>query len=371
MLQLEKLYQTYLSKQQSLKSDGQSTQNQPLKITESDKEELISTLSSESFTSHLAKSEIKIVSNKTIPPASKIQDYLVIGIDGSQIYPSRHEATSNVGMIKTAATIFDYSTNPSSFQTQINYEFLFADAVEKQFPQAPEIFFSPSLLDCFRQLEELGLALEMAKTFPSRKALIMLDATLNFNFLKNINPAISSFFLNQAEQILRKIQKAGTTVISYTSWPKSNGVAKGLKTFFCTQSYFERAKCYGNCNSNLCSFLTNKNDADILSQLPQSQPVFQYSGNKIGEMINYFYLSSESETARIDQIHQNKPENMSTNIILDQLEKGRGYPLALSEAHVSSEITTAENVLFDNLTSDPGPNPEPSPKQKSKQLVFG
>jgi len=315
-----------------------------------------------------AKSETLIFQNGT--------NYLVIAIDGSQIYPSRHENPEQIGLIKTAAVIFDY-INPekSNFEKVFRQKILFQEDVWEKLKT--DILISNSLLDCFRQIEELKLAVEIAQRFRSTKnCFILLDAALNLAFLQTIKQNLALFFLGEYFSLLKILVDIEIPVFSYTSNPTCNIISKAIKQQFCKMTYFEKSKCLGNCNNPICYYLASKNDAALFSLLlaeRQYSPVFKQNfsdDSTLSEnLLSFYYLSAFSETVRIDFILKNYSEiNHYNQFLLDQNQKGRGYPLALAEAHIASNITTSETNYFLDLV-----NAEKiiSSKQKSKKLIFG
>ena len=66
--------------------------------------------------------------------------------------------------------------------------------------------------------------------------------------------------------------------------------------------------------------------------------------------IYFFYLKSDEEIARVEvpQWVATNPEllNLTHSLVLDQCQRGQGYPVALSEAHEQAVVTGADRENF-------------------------
>lgn len=303
--------------------------------------------------------------------------YKVIAIDASQLYPSRHESQLRVGLIKTAAVIFDYTReNSSTFEKIIEQHLYFPQDIFQKFGK--DIILSDSLFDSIRQLEELKLAIKLAKKNDSNNTIILLDGSLNLVFLKSLNEKIALIFLKEYLEIITGLINLSAEVYSYISSPSSNFVCQTIRSFQCGSSFFSKKKCVGGCGELICAELAFQNDSQYFSKTlakNSCSPIMKevYAEIDINDEAsqNFLYFSNNFETVRIDFLQKNKingnEKNYCINVINDQVAKGFGYPLALLEAHVSADISELEKDFFLNLI-----NPEKIISQKliGKKNIF-
>jgi len=310
--------------------------------------------------------------------------YRVVGIDSSQIYPSRHHPVK-AGLTKSAAVIFDYDHASSTAKFNKLEDSKIFTPLELQQALGPEIFASESAFDCLRQLEELKWALCLAKEFSQAddknfKTIFMLDAALNLKFLDSFCEQLKTVMLGKYLAVLQEFKQVKKCLVcSYTSWPSNNKVCKATKNIFCAAPYFARSKCFGGCGQDLCAMLGPLNDAELWDFAAVPTVIFQeYLGNDYS--LFFTYLATQSEVARLDfpavpndQVNHTgfvaqKDLTYLFAVILDQVKKGFGYPLALAEAHVAANLLAYEKDFFYQAL---GYRKDISPKLFSKKNIFG
>jgi hypothetical protein len=358
---------------------GQSNEIERIKALHA---KITEALATENFAENLAKAGFNFAKTNKPKLVQELKDepYCVIGIDGSQVYPSRHLSHIKAGLIKTAAVIFNHTQkHTATFETKIREEVFFHEDLKAKF--GTDIFPSESLFDCLRHLEELRLTLEIAWKMRAtpywQNSLILLDSTLNLNFLNNFSEKLEQTFLAHYTKLLSELKKTEINVYSYTSWPNNSSICKAMKNFFCQANYFSQNKCCGNCESELCKYLSFKSDAELFACVLQNgeqsahfQQTFFRDFPCKELLAPFFYLATEDEVARVDFLEGNKnaQTNFATTILIEQIQRGFGYPLALTEAHVAADITSAEKTFFSDLLNNNG---NFSPKLRGKKNIFG
>ena len=69
-----------------------------------------------------------------------------------------------------------------------------------------------------------------------------------------------------------------------------------------------------------------------------------------GHQVHFFYLNVDDEVARVEipkwVADDNNLLDLTHALVIDQCQRGHGYPVALSEAHEKAVITGADRELF-------------------------
>lgn len=311
--------------------------------------------------------------------------YTVIGIDASQIYFSRHKSVEKVGLINLAATIFRYDFRPnkaSGYQTEVVSKVIFQQDLVADFGQ----FFTVTTtsFDVLRQLYELEFAIDLAKRFQQEKNIfVLLDASLNIHSMRSLNSYQQDVFYKKYQDLLDVIKQEDLPIFSYISVPQEVDLVYAVKHFYCQASYFDKRKCKGGCLGQECKYLWDKNDAGLFAAnttidayVFKKQLFFAEDYLEPGSLMYFIYLFTGKEVAKIEFVteYSIEPLKMFLCLILDQTQKGLGYPMSLIEAHELATISQVEEQVFWSLVNSANSYDEEkflSPKQKMKQLVFG
>lgn len=270
-------------------------------------------------------------------------EYSVLAVDGSQVYPDRHQGIAcyllNVGTVN-----FDYGLDKS--QVNLNSEpFLIS-----QISNISDL--NQEMVNAHRtELEfKIGLkeSLKISKNLNNKPFCLLFDGSLIFWHLdskdKNIRDSYINSYLGQLYQFyLNKIPNVG-----YISLPKS----KELISIFKSALDNKIIENYDNFNSE---YLV---DADILENFLDINcysAIFAHNSNTIKDYPDclkpYFvYINIGSEIARIEfpkwLAQDQNLLNNTLKIILNQANKGNGYPIALSEAHEQAVIKSSDRDIF-------------------------
>ncbi len=257
--------------------------------------------------------------------SQSLKSYDVCGIDGSQIYPDRHEGFSEY-LINIGSAFFTYN-NTSSAQL-CNKPYVFSG-----YEKGNNGLVTPEWVNAQRTDYELRTAVEIVGCAP--KQLIMFDGALMFWHLQN--RVMQEEFLRSYLKSLQSLYHHNSIYIGYISSSHSRDLL----------SLIERDGAF-NClvDTDIMSFFLKPGQytaifksRSILSDVypPEMRPSF-------------FYLHVGYEVARIEL-----PEYCAENkevvdyviaIVLDQVEKGFGYPVVLSEAHEQAVIKAADRDFF-------------------------
>lgn len=287
--------------------------------------------------------------NTAIEIKPKLSPYQVVAVDGSQIYPDRHQGIGcyliNLGL------------------AHLNYGLANSQVL---FDSIPQIFtdasfsgeLSPDMVNSKRTELELSYGFQATKTAVDKNSQIdtvfLCDGSLIFwhldskdeqtkqKFLINYLSSLDQFFHN-------KILMAG-----FISLPKSKEIINIIKTCL-SKKLIET-----NSEINTLDYLV---DTDILENfLPSYSRSAVFANHSVivadypAHLKPYFiYLNISDEIARIEipawiAQNQNYTETVLA-IIVDQCIKGRGYPVALSESHEQAVVKNFDRDFFYQMLS--------------------
>ncbi len=278
-----------------------------------------------------------------------LKKYHVISVDGSQIYPDRHHGVRcyliNVG----AVTLHYTAIKPVEFY---NVPYVFADTENEQ-----NVELSTELVNGKRQELELSSGVQLAdvlqKSLPDAAPMLLLfDGSLIFWHLEAKNNLFKELFFSRYIASLFDLYRKKIPCASYISAPKSRELVNLIKLHLCNgnvanqESYKEVERLV---DTTIASFFIAqgertgvfKNHASISEEYPEVvHPYFFYLhvGTEIGRVEIPAWIAHD--VALTDQI---------ASIIYDQCLKGRGYPVALAEAHEQAVVKGPDRDFFYHL----------------------
>lgn len=303
---------------------------------------------SKTFENLLIRDGISVEFDIEMTTSENLFEYDILGIDGSQIYPSRHDGHPQIGLINIGVCCFEFRSQMSNYW-QESYPEVITILNEPSY-----LFFDTAMFDLLRQVKELERSLFLAEKFT--ESFILLDAALFFRNLRNKNLDLINSLLKKYVDLLIQIVKTNATIFSYTSLPASNKIVSLIKFLVCDEKYYFRKKiCKGLCGNILCAKLCLKNDSQFLFLILEEGETTPLFGEKIiddlsselsAELINYFYFyRTVNEIVMIETFKKNKLTNVH-RVVIDQIEKGWGYPLVLSQCHRVAAINEIEKQEF-------------------------
>jgi len=325
-------------------------------------------------------------------------DYTVLAVDGSHIDVDRHLALKcyliNLGTVRIR-----YGNNP--YAVLSNEPRLYSAEEEMYLPQSEgnrTQILEGNLLGAFRAVEEMNaISLLADQTDPNVPTLALIDGSLILwsligqgypDFVRG--KLIEEIFLPAMDKLRKMALSQSLVVASYISLPRSSDLVNALRLDerYC---HYNSANCDINCGHlklglRPCDNLTGITDRDIFDSLlepGQRSDTFASTSsvvrNYYGEnQIHFFYLNNGSEISRIEipswVARDNLMLDLTHAIVLNQCDKGHGYPLALAEAHEQAVITTSDReqfrILVGNALSRNNLHNDTSQKNLSKRLKW-
>jgi hypothetical protein len=294
---------------------------------------------------------------KAVVPVAPISGpYTVLGVDGSQIYPDRHQGTPcfliNIGSVllryaqpsMSKAVVFD--SRPFTFTGEQHED---------------DLANGQDMVNCSRQEFEFKAGLEKSSEVinqnPEIPFVFLFDGSLIFWHLESKELKLKEIFLNKYLNVLNILAQSKILCAGYISMPKSKELVNLIRVELC------KFKIEGCKELEAVRHLVDTNVAGFFLQSGTRSIVFK-SNAHIGSCYpphlvpHFFYLDVGTEIARVeipawiakDESHL----NMVAQIILDQAIKGRGYPVALAEAHEQAVVKGPDREFFYHLITKLG-----------------
>lgn len=290
------------------------------------------------------------------------QSHTVFATDGSQISPSHHEIAYcyliNVGRI------------------MLHY----GQSLHPLLDTLPEVFYRPEDLYISKQwgirteewmgyrrgVSEVESLADMACRWvlpPGSHAdtpnLALMDGSLIYWFLEGLPSEAREKILSPILQAWEKMQQTQIPYVGYLSAPRSVEAVNFLRLQACPYNF---PNCVVECgqqeNKTPCQVADPLRDATLWGMLlqPGQRGALWKSSSHIlnlypdSQKVYFCYVNVGTEIARVEfpaWVVENKELfNQSLSIILGQVNKGYGYPVALSEAHNQAVIKGGDRRRF-------------------------
>jgi hypothetical protein len=302
--------------------------------------------------------------NKRYPAPVIPADFIVMAADGSHIDVDRHHST-RCYLINIGAAVINYGCKPDADLSSVPH--LYSD--DKDLAITPpgggrEQPVEGTILGIKRSIEECRHLADLASGLPKDStALALLDGTLILWGLEAYPEFVTDALLTSGMlkylDVMKKLNKDHRLALaSYISFPRSTDVVNVLRVAICPNKIPD---CDRDCppgKERDCDTVAGVRDRDLFMNLLESgerSALFLSPSNIVKEhygehRVYFFYLRADDEIARIEipqWVAENKDlMNLTHGLILDQCKRGRGYPVALSEAHEQAVVTGADRENF-------------------------
>jgi hypothetical protein len=362
-------------------------------------------LDSQAFAQKLAANAPWILWPTAMPlePLSTIKDvpvldtlvtpWTVLGVDGSQIMPSHHEV-HNCYLLNCGLTRISYGLSLPPLLT--SEPRLFARP-EDLYPLVDRrrVYIDELYVSLERSLFELELLTEQALLAKNEAAnaganiLAMYDGSLIPWSAEKMSDRYLEVYMGRFESCLSQMRLAGVALVGYVSKSRASDVVNDLRSALCPYSVSHCREHCGHLNEEdfPCSTvwpLTDRTLYAAVLELFQRSCAMASGASVVKSMaednaIAFCYLKTESEVARLEfpRWLLDRPHlfDFTMRATATQVVKGRGYPLALSEAHHLAVIKGPEREKFFELLARQmvqlGINHvRPSPKEAGKRTGF-
>ncbi len=292
-------------------------------------------------------------------------EFTVIATDGSNIDVDRHRST-RCYLINIGTVILNYGTQPSA--SLDNFPSLyFCDedlVIAPNAVKGREQLIEGVLLGIKRGVDECRRLVELAGKLPKDSlTLALIDGSLILWGLEAYPEFVTETLLDRGFlRYLDDIRKANNdkklALASYISFSRSTDVVNTLRVALCPH---DPADCDRYCSAGeerACDVVAGVQDrelfSNVLSQgersalfITQSSIVQKHYGV---HRVYFFYVRVGDEVARVEipqwvAMDENLL-NLVHVLVLDQCQRGQGYPVALSEAHEKAVVTGVDRENF-------------------------
>ncbi|MGP0129432.1 MAG: DNA double-strand break repair nuclease NurA [cyanobacterium endosymbiont of Rhopalodia musculus] len=299
--------------------------------------------------------------NLTSPPYS----HSVFATDGSEISPSHHEI-AYCYLINVGRVMLHYGQNLHPL----------LDSLPEVYYRPEDIYISKQWgirteewIGYRRSVLEAEILADMACHWVNHPGahqepnLAMMDGSLIYWFLDGLPKGAQDHILPPILTAWEQLQKSRIPIVGYLSASRSVESINFLRLHTCP---FNTPNCFTNCGDseekNLpCQIIEPLRDINLWGQFlePGQRGPLWRSSQRILELydetqqIYFCYVNLGSEIARVEVpawVVEDKPLlEQALGILLGQVSKGYGYPIALSEAHNQAVIRGGDRVRFFTL----------------------
>ncbi|HIE53310.1 MAG TPA: DNA double-strand break repair nuclease NurA [Armatimonadetes bacterium] len=301
----------------------------------------------------------------------------VLAADGSQIFPDRHESVPcyllNIGRV---ALHYGQEQRPLlDSRAYLGYR----EQDVYQFWGGQRILVTPEVVAARRKVREFEALADLAeKQNTGAPRVALTDGSLIMWGLESKPSDFQQEVLHSLLRALSRLRKQRVPVVGYISRPASADVIYALRVGDCDQ---ERANC-DRCphlparmrNGRPVQLTLSRYALEVLPCAtvegltdemlfgaylePGERTAVFHSQSRIlqhyGEhAVDFFYLQVGTEVTRLEVPRWVSEERTLLELVhaavLDQVEKGGGYPVALTEAHEQAVLRTADREMFLHL----------------------
>lgn len=327
--------------------------------------------------------------------APLLSDFHVVAVDGSHIDVDRHIPVPCY-LINIGCCILTYGTVPdarlySQSKLYSKDEELYIYDPQSHTRRTP---VERAVLGLRRTVDELRHLAGIVREVPGVSPILALvDGSLvlweltGHGYESYVRDSLlRDTFLPAMDMIKAESAKRPVILAAYVSLPRSTEVVNALRLHFCP---YEQAACRRHCGElaprqRPCDVVNDFLDRTLYQRLlhPGERSALFASDSSIvrdyygSHKVYFYYLNCGEEIVRIEL-----PEWVALNeqllsighaMILDQCQKGFGYPAAITEAHEQAVLTVSDRQQFKNMLeaalTEQGVQFYTSEKDRSKRL---
>jgi len=280
-----------------------------------------------------------------IPVSGNVHEYQVAAVDGSQIYPDRHEG-NGCFLINVGTVIFRYGTTGN-----VTFDSV-PTILSGQMPIHEDLEWGPEVVNALRQEHELRAGVRIVRSLATTheaRSLLLFDGSLVFWNLESKESRMREFFLPRYLLALRELHASGMPFASYISLPKSRELVGLVKLQLCDFDTTHREAL------KVADYAVDATIADLFLSEGQRSRVFK-NGASVSKLYPdplapyFFYLHVGYEIGRVEipafVAHNEALTNMVAACVRDQCQKGHGYPICLAESHEQAVVKGADREFF-------------------------
>ena len=309
-------------------------------------------------------------------PCSPPSGWSVAAVDGSHIDVDRHLPVACF-LINMGGCVLTYGDQPdASFfsQPHLATEPPDLQLVDPANPSQGEDV-TGALLGLIRTAQELDRLCQAAGELPpDQPTLALVDGSLVLWGLsgQSYRPFVRDAIIHDRllpslERMKELSNQRPLTLAAYVSLPRSTEVVNAIRCCLCPH---DLARCRSSCGnrrstSEPCNLANDFMDRELFQRLlppgwrsptyrTNSSVPRDYYGAE--QQVYFYYLHVGEEIARVEVpawvAQDEKLLTLGHSLILDQCQRGQGYPVAISEAHEQAVVNTSDRRVFRQLLAE-------------------
>jgi hypothetical protein len=288
---------------------------------------------------------------------SRLDEYCVYAVDGSQIYPDRHQGVACY-LINIGTALLQYGQFSGQSKAQFSSQPFLMTAPSSYLTERDDAQgtyeMHPDMVNCQRTEFEFRAGLEMSQTelLRDKAPVFLFDGSLIFWHLDSKEEPIKNRFLTSYCDLLQQLYVNKVLHAGYISLPKSRELVNLLriKSEQLTEAQQDKPELVfnGSClvDADVVQFylkphhrtLVFENRSPIVASYPPPlRPHFFYLHNGVEVVRIEIPAWIANDAALVAKI---------ASVILNQSLKGNGYPVCLAEAHEQAVVKAADRELF-------------------------
>jgi GNAT superfamily N-acetyltransferase len=292
-------------------------------------------------------------------------EFIVMATDGSHIDVDRHRS-ARCYLINIGRVVLHYGDRPGAV----------LDSLPRLYAEEKDLVIAPSegkgreqpiegaLLGARRSVEECRHLAEMATELPpGSSALALLDGSLILWGLEAYPEFVSETLVDKGllthfDRMRDLNRDKKLALASYISQPRATDVVNALRVAICPHEPVDCDRFCAAGEKRPCDAVAGLQDRELFASLlePGERSALFISQSSVVEKhyrehtVYFFYLRLDDEIARVEiplwVARDRDLVNLAHRLVLDQCQRGQGYPVALSEAHEQAVVTTADRENF-------------------------
>ena len=302
--------------------------------------------------------------NQRYKPPPTLTEFTIIATDGSHIDVDRHRST-RCYLINIGSVTLHYGDQPSAALN--SFPRLYSGdedlVIVPTGVRGREQLIEGNLLGIKRAVDECHQLARLAAELPSDSlSLALLDGSLILWGLEAYPEFVTEAlldegFLRHLDEMRRLNNVKKIALASYISFPRSTDVVNALRVAICP---YDPPDCDRYCPTNKkrdCDAVAGVQDRELFSSIlgRGERSALFISPSKIQKhygvhQVYFFYLRVGDEIARVEIPQWVAVDetllSLVHSLVLDQCQRGQGYPVALSEAHEQAVVTGADRENF-------------------------
>ncbi len=287
------------------------------------------------------------------PVTSTIQEYCALSVDGSQVYPDKHQGTSCF-LINLGTVVIQYGSNP--LVVLESQPLVFTGQYDEDIPD-----LSRDTVNCLRQAHEFERGLELLRCYTAQDAkvptLLLFDGSLIFWHLASKEAEVKEHYVAQHVAIFSQLYHEQSPMAGYISMPRSKELVSLIRL---------KLSDFNPSDEIAMSAVDRVVDASIVAGFlkPFERTIVFQSNAPLCTVYpqplrpHFFYMNVGGEIARVEicawLAERQDLVDLVATIICDQAIKGSGYPVVIAEAHEQAVVKGADRDYFYQLIEQAG-----------------